>query len=134
MFHSRRINNKINFIHETTLRITYQDHICKFQALLNKDISVSIHYENLQVLATKMFKIHRGMSPDILRETFVPKMTSFNLRRNNTFERRQFHSVYHGNKSLYPFLVKRFGFSTIGTETIGKPRRLQIENKEMDSL
>ena len=52
MFHSRRLNNKINSIHERALRITYQDHIITFQELLNKDNFVSIHHKNLQVLAT----------------------------------------------------------------------------------
>ena len=101
MFHSRRLNNKINSIHERALRITYQDHISTFQELLNKDNSVSIHHRNLQALATEMFKIHRGLSPDILREIFVAKISLYNLRRNNTFERRQVHSVYHSTESLY---------------------------------
>ena len=100
MFHSRRLNNKINSIHERALRITYQDHISTFQELLNKDNSVSIHHRNLQALATEMFKIHRDLSPDILREIFVPKISLYNLRRNNTFERPQVHSVYHGTELL----------------------------------
>ena len=33
-FHSRRLNNKINSIHERALRITYQDQISTFQELL----------------------------------------------------------------------------------------------------
>ena len=100
MFHSRRLNNKINSIHERALRITYQDHLSTFQELLNKDNSVSIHHRNLQALATEMFKIHRDLSPDILREIVVPKMSFYNLLRNNTFERRQVHSVYHSTESL----------------------------------
>ena len=100
MFHSRRLNNKINSIHERALRITYQDHVSTFQELLNKDKAVSIHHRNLQALATEMFKIHRGLSPDILREIIVPKISLYNLRRNNTFERRQVHSVYYGTESL----------------------------------
>ena len=103
MFHSRRLNSKINSIHERALRITYQDQISTFQELLNKDNSVSIYHRNFQALATEMFNIHRDSSPDILREIFVPKISSYNLRRNNTFERRQIHSVYHGTESL-PFL------------------------------
>ena len=75
MFRSRRLNNKINSIHERALRITYQDHISTFQKLLNKENSVSIHHRNLQALATEMFKIHRSLSPDILREIFVPKIS-----------------------------------------------------------
>ena len=87
MFHSRRLNNKINSIHERVLRIAYQDNIRQ-------------HFKNLQVLATEMFKIHRGLSPEILRETFVSKTSSYNLRRNDTFEKRKVHSVYHGAESL----------------------------------
>ena len=100
MFHSRRLNNKINCIREKALRITYQDHTSAFQELLHKDNSISIHHKNLLVLATEMFKIHRGLSPDILREIFVPKISLHNLRRNNTFERRHVRSVYHGIKSF----------------------------------
>ena len=55
MFHSRRLNNKISYIHERSLRITYQDRISTFQELSNKDNSVSIHHRNLQALATEMF-------------------------------------------------------------------------------
>ena len=56
MFHSRRLNNKINSVHERALKITYQDHISTFQEVLNKDNSVSTHHRNLKALATEMFK------------------------------------------------------------------------------
>ena len=93
MFHSRRLNNKINYIHEKALRSTYQDNMSTFQELLNKDNSVSIHYRNMQALATEMLKIHQGLSPEILRETFVSKTSLYNLRRNDTFEKCQVDSV-----------------------------------------
>ena len=76
-------------MHGRVLRITYQDNTSTLQELLNKNNSVSIHYRNLQVLTTEMFKIHRGLSPEILRETFVSKTSSYNLYRNDTFEIRQ---------------------------------------------
>ena len=103
IFHSRRLNNKINSIHERALRITYQDNTSTSQELLNKDNSVSIHYRNLQVLATEMFKIHRGLSPEILRETFVSKTSSYNLRRNDTFEKRIKCSLYITVLNRYRF-------------------------------
>ena len=85
-FHRRRLNNKIT-IYERALKITYQNNMSTFQELLNIDNPVSIHHRNLQVLATAMFKIHRGFSPEILRETFVSKTSLYNLRRNNAFEK-----------------------------------------------
>ena len=46
------------------------------QELLNKNNFVLIHHRNLQVLTMEMFKIHRELSPKILRETFVSKKSS----------------------------------------------------------
>ena len=40
------------------------------------------------------------MSPEILRETFVSKTSSYNLLRSDAFEECQVHSVYHGTESL----------------------------------
>ena len=62
MSHSRRLNNKINSMHERALRITYQDNVSTFQELLNKGNSVSIHHRNLQVLATEIWPKNIGFS------------------------------------------------------------------------
>ena len=43
------------------------------QELLNRDNFVLIHHRKLQVLTMEMFKIHRELSPKILREAFVSK-------------------------------------------------------------
>ena len=56
MFHSRRLNNKTNSIHERALRITYQDNTSTFQEKLNKDNSASTHHRHFQVLVTETFK------------------------------------------------------------------------------
>ena len=71
-----------------------------FQELLNKDDSLSIHYRNLQFLATEMFQIQRGLSPEILRETFVSKTSLHNFHRNDNFERGQVHSFYSDTEPL----------------------------------
>ena len=54
-----------------------------------------MHHKYMQVLAMEMFKIHQGLSPEILRETFLSKTSSYKLRRSDTFEKRQAHSLYH---------------------------------------
>ena len=55
MFHSRGLNNKINHLQETCLRIVYSDSRSSFENLLNKDKIVSIHVKNLQTLALEIF-------------------------------------------------------------------------------
>ena len=85
MCHSRKLNNKINAIHERTLRITYGDRQSSFQQLLEKDNSVSRHHRNLQVLATEMFKISRNLCPELLNDIFLKRTNPYNLRRNDTF-------------------------------------------------
>ena len=59
-----------------------------------------MHHKYMQVLAMEMFKIHQGLSPEILRETFLSKTSSYKLRRSDTFEKRQAHSLYHDTWSL----------------------------------
>ena len=100
MFHSKRLHNKINSIHERALRITYVDNVSSFQELLEKDNSVSIHHKNIQVLATEMFKIFKNLSPDIVREIFQERSVPYNLRSDNNFASRHVNSVYHGTESL----------------------------------
>ena len=51
-------------------------------------------------MKTKIFEINRGVSPEVPTETFVSETSLFNLRTNDTFERRQVHSVYHGTELL----------------------------------
>ena len=56
MFHSRKLNHKINHIHERALRLVYNDYTSTLEHLLLMDGSVSIHHRNIQKVATEMFK------------------------------------------------------------------------------
>ena len=66
MFHSRKLNYRINSIHEKALRVTYQDYQSTFLQLLQKDNSVTIHQRNLQVCSTEIFEAKNDLSPEIL--------------------------------------------------------------------
>ena len=70
MFHSRKSNNRINRLHERSLRIVYNDYNSTFEELLMKDNSVSIHHRNLQVFATLLYKIINNQSPELLTNIF----------------------------------------------------------------
>ena len=84
--------------------MSFKDHLLRLYTYLLRTTklinSVAIHHRHLQVLVLEMFTIHWGLSPDILRKILVPKISSNNLLRNNTFERPQVHSVYHCTYSL----------------------------------
>ena len=70
MFHSRRLNNKMNNVHKNALRIVYSDYKSTFQELLNKDTYFSVHHKNIQSLATEIYKHIIALSPANYRESF----------------------------------------------------------------
>ena len=96
MCHSRANNSKINRLHERCLRIIYSDKQSSFEELLEKDSSVSIHQRNLQVLATGMYRVRKG-----LFELFEHKEEHYyNLRNNAEFVIPAIRTVYHGSESI----------------------------------
>ena len=57
MFHSRKMEHRINSIYKRALKLVYQDsRDIIFQELLAKDKSVNVHQKNLQLLATELIK------------------------------------------------------------------------------
>ena len=100
MFHSWGTNNKINRIYERALTITYNDKSSSFQALLDKDNSVSIHHRNIRILATEIYKFLQGLSPRLLKEVFVERDCNYNLRGNSVLKRRKVNSVRYGTESV----------------------------------
>ena len=69
MFHSRKMEYRINSIHKRALKLVYQDSPdFTFQELLAKDKSVSVHQKNFQLLATEIFKSKTGVSPELIND------------------------------------------------------------------
>ena len=95
MFHSRIINNKINRLHESCLRLLYGEKSSSFEKLLQQDESVTIHTRNLQILATEMLKVYRNISPPIFSEIFHQRGNNYNLRINSDFAMPNLRSVVH---------------------------------------
>ena len=94
MCHSRKNNNKINRLHERCLRIIHNDKRSSFNALLEKDVSVSIHERNITILATEMFKVSENLVPPQMHEILKLKdQSQYNLnfnRHNSLFNRYNF--------------------------------------------
>ena len=70
MFHSRKLNSRVNKLHERALRIVYQDYASSFTELLEKDNLTTIRNRNIQLLATELFKVKNGLSPPFMNEIF----------------------------------------------------------------
>ena len=101
-----RVNNKINWIHERALKITYNDKSSSFQNLLEKDNSVTIHHRNIKILATETYKFLQGLSPPLMNETFVEKNNNYNLWRNNVLNRRGTETVSFLAPKIWDILPK----------------------------
>ena len=101
MFHSRKMEHRINSIHKRALKLVYRDSPgLTFQELLAKGKSVSVHQKNPQLLATEIFKSTTGVSLELMNDIFHFVERPCNLRSDYILERKRDHTVYHGSESL----------------------------------
>ena len=100
MFHSGKINNRVNSLHESALRVVCRDYNATFSELLSKDKSVTIHQRNLQLLATEIFKTKNELNPKIMEEIFTFKNVDYDLRNNTSLKIGNLKTVYYGTESL----------------------------------
>ena len=97
MFHSRKLNNRINKIHERALRLVYKDYTSSFDDLLAKDNSFKIHQRNLQKLAIEIFKVKKDIAPAIMNSVFELNDNPHSLRNDMAFfKSRNVHTVRYG--------------------------------------
>ena len=92
MFHSRKLNERINHIHERALRIVYKDFSSSFQELLIEDNSLNIHHRKLQKLVTEIFKVKNVLSPEFMNDVseFIKK--PYSLRTTSNFRKRKIYT------------------------------------------
>ena len=106
MFHGRKINRKINHIHERSLRIAYRDYNSSFKDLLKKDNSVCIHHRNIQSLAVELFRVKENLSNTIMSHTFATRVLNYNLRSQTDFLRNTINTIKFVLNSLRQFASK----------------------------
>ena len=99
MFHSRKLNNRINRIHERALRLVYEDSQSTFMELLKKDESFTIHERNIQSLAIELYKVKNGLSSKIMNLVF-PLNTNINYPGQNDFVSRNVRYVGSGTETV----------------------------------
>ena len=79
MFHNRIFNNKINRLHERTLRLVYNDENISFQ---------------------EMYKIKNDLSPIPMREIFNNRTDTYNLRSNGCWQTSRVRTVAYGKETI----------------------------------
>ena len=99
MFHSRKLNHRINRIHERALRIVYKDDKSTFRELLTKDESFTVHERNIQTLAIELYKVTYGLSPKIMNLIF-PLNSQARYPRRNAFKTFNVKTVSWGTETL----------------------------------
>ena len=101
MFQSRKLNERINHIHERALRIVYKDFNSSFQELLIKDNSLNIHHRNLQKLVTEVIKVKNGLSPELMNGVFEFIEKPYSLQTTSHFRSRKIRTTKYGMETPY---------------------------------
>ena len=84
MSHSRTKKRKIDRLHERCLRIIYNGKQSSYKELLEKDSSFYVNLRDVQVVATKMYKVSNNFSLPQMREILkVRNEHPYNLRKNS---------------------------------------------------
>ena len=110
MFYSRRVNDKINHLHELSLRIVYKDNYSSYVDLLAKDKSFTIHQRNVQPLAIELFKVKRNLSNVIMCNILKTRTLTYNLRSQTDFMRDCVNTRRYGLNSICRTYLKNLGF------------------------
>ena len=101
MCHSRANKRKTNRLHERCLQIIYSDKQSPFETILEKDVFVSVHDQNIQILTIEMYKIKNGLSPLIVSELFEQRNEQHcDLRNKAQLTIPSIKTVYHGSESI----------------------------------
>ena len=106
MFHCKRLNNKINNLHEHSLRIVYKGNYSSYVDLLAKDKLFTIHQRNIQFLAIELFKVKQNLSTVIMCNIIKTRTLTYNLLSQTDFLRDCVNTRRYDLNSLSYFTPK----------------------------
>ena len=73
-------------MHERSLRLTHEDYVANFIALLVKANEKSIHQNFLALFTIEVYIYHNGLSPQIVNDIFKLRKNTYNLKIFYLFE------------------------------------------------
>ena len=83
--HVRRVNNKINHLHEGSLCLACKDNISSFKELLKNDILFTVHHTNIQSLAIEIFKVTENLWNTIMNDVLQTRTLTYKLKSQICF-------------------------------------------------
>ena len=86
MFCNKTSIQKINKIHERSMRLILNDYSSDFNTLLEHCNDISIHQRCINALMIEVYKYINGLSPGIMNEIFTLRSNTYNLRNFYVFE------------------------------------------------
>ena len=98
--HKYENNRKIKRLHERSLWTIYNDKQSSFNELLEKDDSVSIYEQNLEVVGTEMYKIINSLSTPLMKNIFTWNRSDYILRQKSQFSGSWINTMYYGTESI----------------------------------
>ena len=129
MFHSEKLNNKINKLHESCLRIVYNSKTSTYEELLESDNSVSVHFRNVQALATELYKVVNGFSPDTMKDVFPLNENSFyNTMNKRTFDSSHIRTAHFGSETLSHLAPKINELVPEEVKKLAPPLKMRLKN------
>ena len=100
--YDRTLDHRINRTQERALRIAYRDYGNNFGFLLEKTKSVPIHVRNLQLLMTEIYKTKFDLNPTFMKDIFMERNISYNLRCGNDAQLPKVWTTSFGIESINP--------------------------------
>ena len=100
MFHSRNTENRVNKIIKKSFEVSLWWQALRFDELLIKNRSVSIHQINFQFLATEILKVKNGVSTGLTENIFQFVNKPYDLRNNRILLRKRKNSFLRNRKSF----------------------------------
>ncbi len=100
LFCSNSSQKKIEKVNERALRLALSDYASSYSNLLIKAESTTIHIHSIRLLALEIYKTLHNLNPAFMKDYFLPKSTSYNLRKNDILVVPKVKSTNYGIKSI----------------------------------
>ena len=126
MFHSRRVNNKINHLHERSLRRVYKDNYSSYVDLLAKDKSFTIHQRNIHSRAIELFGVKRNLS-NVIMCNVLKTRTLIDFQSQKDFRRDYVNIQRYGLTSLSYFALRLWNMIPLEIKNINSLQKFKTE-------